>query len=230
MFSDVGLILPALNEEPVIGVTLDGLRGLGLGQIIVVDNGSTDATAQVAAAHGAHVVRELRRGYGQACLAGIAALSAQVRLVAFMDSDGSDDPADLQRLVEPIRKGEADMVIGSRALGQREEGSLARHQHFGNWLATSLLRWFYGARYTDLGPFRVIRREALQQLLMRDTNFGWTVEMQIKAHRRGLRVLELPVSYRKRKLGESKISGTIRGSVAAGVKILWTIAKYRFSD
>lgn len=229
MFADVGLILPALNEEPVIGLTLDGLKELGLGQIIVVDNGSTDRTAEVAAAHGAQVVREPRRGYGQACLAGIAALAPAVQLVAFMDSDGSDDPADLERLVAPIRKGQADMVLGSRTLGQREQGAVAPHQHFGNWLSTSLLRWFYGARYTDLGPFRVIRRESLERLQMRDTNFGWTVEMQIKAHRHGLRVVELPVGYRKRKLGESKISGTIRGSVAAGAKILWTIAKYRIT-
>ncbi len=229
MLADVGLILPALNEEPVIGVTLDGLTGLGLGQIIVVDNGSADRTAEVAAAHGAHVVREPRRGYGQACLAGMAALAPHVHLVAFMDSDGSDDPADLPRLVEPIRKGEADMVIGSRTLGQREQGSVAPHQHFGNWLATSLLRGLYGARYTDLGPFRVMRREALDQLRMRDTNYGWTVEMQIKAHRQGLRVAELPVGYRKRKLGVSKISGTIRGSIGAGAKIIWTIAKYRIT-
>ena len=230
MFADVGLILPALNEEPVIGVTLDGLKGLGLGQIIVVDNGSTDRTAEVAAAHRAHVVQEPRTGYGQACLAGMTALAPNVRLVAFMDSDGSDDPVDLPRLVEPIRKGQADMVIGSRTLGQREQGSVAPHQHFGNWMATSLLRVLYGARYTDLGPFRVIRREALDRLRMRDKNFGWTVEMQIKAHRQGLRVVELPVGYRKRKLGVSKISGTIRGSVGAGTKILWTIAKYRLSD
>jgi len=121
------------------------------------------------------------------------------------------------------------MVIGSRALGRREQGSVAPHQHLGNRLATSLLRWFYGARYTDLGPFRVMRREALDRLRMRDTNFGWTVEMQIKAHRQGLRVVELPVTYRKRKLGVSKISGTIRGSIGAGAKIIWTIAKYRIS-
>jgi glycosyltransferase involved in cell wall biosynthesis len=229
MFADVALILPALNEEPAIGVTLDGLKGLGLGQIIVVDNGSTDRTAEVAAAHGAHVVQEPRRGYGQACLAGMAALSPNATLVAFMDSDGSDDPADLARLVEPIRQGAADMVIGSRTLGEREQGSVAPHQHFGNRLATSLLRWFYGARYTDLGPFRVIRREALQRLQMSDTNFGWTVEMQIKAHRQGLRVVELPVGYRKRKLGVSKISGTIRGSIGAGTKIIWTILKYRIA-
>ena len=229
MLSDVGLILPALNEEPVIGVTLEGLKGLGLGQIIVVDNGSMDRTAEVAVAQGAHVVREPRRGYGQACLAGMAALTPKAALVAFMDADGSDDPTDLPRLLEPIRKAEADMVVGSRTLGRREQGAVAPHQHFGNWLATSLLRVLYGARYTDLGPFRVIRREALDRLQMRDTGFGWTVEMQIKAHQLRLRVVELPVAYRKRKLGVSKISGTVRGSIGAGAKIIWTIAKYRIA-
>jgi glycosyltransferase involved in cell wall biosynthesis len=229
MFADVGLILPALNEEPVIAVTLEALRLLGLGQIIVVDNGSTDRTADSAAQHRADVVSEPRRGYGWACLAGMAALKPHVRLVAFMDADGSDDPADFEKLIAPIRNGQADMVIGSRTLGRREQGSVAPHQHLGNRLATSLLRWLYGARFTDLGPFRVIRREALERLHMRDTNFGWTVEMQIKAHRQGLRIVELPVSYRKRRLGESKISGTIRGSIGAGTKIIWTIAKYRFA-
>jgi glycosyltransferase involved in cell wall biosynthesis len=229
MFPEIALILPALNEEAAIAATLDGLKGLGLGEIIVVDNGSTDRTSEAAAAHGARVVRELQRGYGQACLAGIAALDPQTRIVAFMDADGSDDPADLERLVAPVRNGDADLAIGSRTLGEREQGSVAPHQHFGNWLATSLLRVFFGARYTDLGPFRAIRRDALDRLKMRDTNFGWTVEMQIKAHRQGLRVREIPVRYRKRRQGKSKISGTIRGSVAAGVKIIWTIAKFRFS-
>jgi glycosyltransferase involved in cell wall biosynthesis len=230
MFGDVSLILPALNEEAAIAATLEGLRGLGLGEILVVDNGSTDRTAEVAGGHGAKVVREPRRGYGQACLAGIAALASHTHIVAFMDADGSDDPADLERLVAPVRNGEADLTIGSRTLGQREDGAVAPHQHCGNWLATSMLRLFYGARFTDLGPFRVIRRDALDRLGMRDTTFGWTVEMQIKAHRQALRVLEIPVRYRRRRLGESKISGTVRGSVAAGVKIIWTIAKFRFSD
>lgn len=229
MFPEVGLILPALNEEAAIAATLDGLKGHGMGEIIVVDNGSTDRTAGVAVAHGARVVPEPRRGYGQACLTGIAALAPETRIVAFMDADGSDDPADLERLVAPVRNGDADLAIGSRTLGEREHGAVAPHQHFGNWLATSLLRLFYGARYTDLGPFRVIRREALDRLAMRDPNFGWTVEMQIKAHRQGLRVQEIPVRYRRRRLGESKISGTVRGSVAAGAKIIWTIAKLRFS-
>jgi glycosyltransferase involved in cell wall biosynthesis len=224
----VALIIPALDEEQAIGGTLDALRGLGLEQVIVADNGSTDRTSEVARAHGATVVREPRRGYGQACQAGIAALLPEVNLVAFMDSDGSDDPADLERLLDPIYKDEADLVIGSRSRGEHETGSLAPHQHFGNWLATRLLRLFYGVKCTDLGPFRVIRREALARLGMRDTNFGWTIEMQIKAHQQALRVVEIPVRYRKRRVGQSKVSGTLRGSVAAGTKIIWTILKLRF--
>jgi len=228
MHPRVALIIPALNEEAAIGATLDGLGPLGLGQIVVVDNGSTDRTAEVAAAHGAQAVGEPRRGYGQACLAGIAALHPAAETVAFMDADGSDDPTDLERLLVPIHSGQADMVIGSRVLGERERGSLPAHQHFGNLLATTLLRLFYGGRFTDLGPFRAIRRDTLEQLKMRDTNFGWTVEMQIKALRQGLRVMEIPVCYRKRRLGKSKISGTLRGSIGAGSKIIWTILRYRF--
>jgi len=226
----VAWIIPALNEEQAIGGTLAGLNGRGLEHVIVVDNGSTDCTAEVAQRQGARVVSEPRRGYGQACLAGIGALKPDVNIVGFLDADGSDDPADIGRLLAPLRSGEADLVIGSRSQGQREAGSVAPHQHFGNWLATRLMRLFYGAKFTDLGPFRAIRREALEQLRMRDTNYGWTIEMQIKAHQQGLRVVEIPVRYRKRRLGTSKISGTIRGSVAAGVKIIWTILKLRLTS
>jgi glycosyltransferase involved in cell wall biosynthesis len=196
--------------------------------VIVVDNGSTDRTAQVARAHGAQVVHEPHRGYGSACLAGMAALAPDVTVVAFMDGDGSDDPADLPRLLEPIVRGDADMVLGSRVLGERETGALTPQQRFGNALATVLLRALHGARYSDLGPFRAIRREALDRLGMRDTSFGWTVEMQIKAARHGLRVQEIPVHYRKRRAGQSKISGTLRGTISAGAKITWTIFRYSF--
>lgn len=220
------LIIPALNEEAAIGPTLDSLRGAPLAQLIVVDNGSTDSTAEVARGHGAEVVAEPRRGYGQACLAGMAALRPEITVVAFMDGDGSDDPADLPRLLDPIVRGEAEMVLGSRVLGSREAGALTPQQRFGNALATGLLRLFHGARYTDLGPFRAIRRDALERLGMRDTNYGWTIEMQIKAARQNLRVREIPVSYRRRRAGQSKISGTLRGTFSAGMKIIWTLFRY----
>jgi glycosyltransferase involved in cell wall biosynthesis len=226
----VALILPALDEEQAIGATLDSLAGRSLAQVIVVDNGSRDRTAEVARLRGAQVVHEPRRGYGWACLAGMAALDPQIETVAFMDADGSDDPDDLPKILAPIERGEADLVIGSRVLGEREAGSLSPQQRFGNRLAASLLRLFYGVRYTDLGPFRAIRRDALRTLAMTDKNFGWTVEMQIKARRRGLRVLEVPVRYRRRRAGESKVSGTAKGSILAGAKILWTILRYRIAE
>lgn len=240
MGEPVALIIPALDEERNIAAVLDELaqvsRGPGTAarnspaQVVVVDNGSADRTAEVARAHGAQVVLEPRRGYGRACLAGLAALAPQIRIVAFMDADGSDDPRDLAPLLEPIGRGEADLVIGSRELGERERHALPAHQRCGNWLATFLVRLFYGARYTDLGPFRAIRRDGLEQLALCDTNFGWTVEMQVKAHRAGLRVREIPVHYRRRRSGGSKVSGTVRGSLLAGAKILWTILRYRFSS
>ncbi len=229
MAERVALIIPALNEEQTIGGALHGLAGQALAQVVVVDNGSSDRTAEVARERGALVVKEPRRGYGQACLAGIAVLQPDTGIVVFMDADGSDDPTDLERLLEPLQRGEADFVIGSRALGERERDSLSRQQRLGNWLASLLLRIFYGAHYTDLGPFRAIRRDALERLSMRDTNFGWTVEMQIKARRHGLRVREVPVRYRRRRGGRSKVSGTVRGSILAGAKILWTILRYRLS-
>ncbi len=239
MGESVALIIPALDEEQSIAATLDELgraatpdrlAGHVLAQVIVVDNGSADRTAEVAPRHGAEVVVEPRHGYGQACLAGLAAVRPQIGIVAFMDADGSDDPADLARLLEPIDRGRADLVIGSRVLGEREAASLTPQQRLGNRLATYLLRIFYGARYTDFGPFRAIRRDALERLAMRDTNFGWTVEMQLKALRAGLRVEEVAVRYRRRRGGKSKVSGSVRGSLLAGAKILWTILRYRFSS
>ena len=196
-------------------------------QVVMVDNGSTDRTAEVAQAHGATVVREPRRGYGRACLAGLAALDPNSDIVVFMDADSSDVPEEAGRLLEPIISGAADLVIGSRVLGQAEPGALAPHQRFGNRLATSLLAWLYGFRYTDLGPFRAIRADRLRQLGMRDCDFGWTVEMQVRALRSGLRVQEVPVSYRRR-IGTSKISGNLRDSLAAGWKIIATILRLRF--
>jgi glycosyltransferase involved in cell wall biosynthesis len=222
------LIMPALDEEPVIGQTLDQIpRGL-YRAIIVADNGSRDGTAEIARGRGVTVVSEPERGYGAACLRAIAALPAGIEAVVFMDADLSDDPAEAVLLLDPIYGGRADLVIGSRTLGQAEEGALQPHQIFGNRLATWLIRLCFGHRYTDLGPFRAIRADALGKLGMRDRNYGWTIEMQIKALRHKLRVMEVPVSYRKR-VGVSKISGNWRASVAAGVKIIWTVFRLTVS-
>jgi len=223
----VALILPALNEEASLPATLQGFAGRGIREILVVDNGSTDRTAEVSAAHGARVVHEPRRGYGQACLSGIAALSPEITIVSFADADGTDAPEDFPRLITPIAQNAADLVLGSRIAGVREAGALTPQQHFGNVLATRLMRLLHGARYSDLGPYRAIRRTALAALQMQDTNYGWTIEMQIKAHRHGLRIQEFPTAYGKRRGGQSKISGTLRGTINAGGKIIWTILKYR---
>lgn len=223
----ITLIIPALNEEQALAKVLDELpRGM-FACVLVVDNGSTDTTAAVARACGAQVVSEPRRGYGRACLAGQAALPAGTDVVVFMDADASDVPVEAARLLEPVVRGEADLVIGSRVLGRAEAGSLGWAQRWGNWLAVTLIRLLFGFRYTDLGPFRAIRRQCLEQLRMRDPDFGWTVEMQVKALKRGLRVGEVPVSYRAR-IGKSKISGTVKGVVRAGTKIMWTILRLRF--
>jgi glycosyltransferase involved in cell wall biosynthesis len=232
MNSRVALLIPALNEQAAIASMLDGLRavmpaaGCEDAPIFVIDNGSSDDTASVAREHGALVVAEPRRGYGQACLAGIAALPKGTDIVVFLDADASDDPADLPRILEPICAGRADLVLGSRTAAARQHGAFTPQQAFGNRLATWLLWVLFGARYTDLGPFRAIRRETLDALRMQDANFGWTIEMQIKAHRQGLRVLEIPVNYRNRVAGESKISGNALGTVRAGYRILLTIARY----
>lgn len=221
------LIIPALNEERSIGRVLDEVPAGLYSAVFVVDNGSTDRTAEVAAAHRARVLVEPRRGYGNACLRAMAELSERTDVVVFMDGDGSDVPAEVHALIDPIAHGEADFVLGSRELGVAEPGALSVHQRFGNRLVTSLIRLLHGHRYTDLGPFRAIRASSLASLGMRDPNYGWTAEMQIKAVMKGLRIAEVPVSYRRRYLGASKVSGSVRGSIAAGVKILWTVAKLR---
>jgi glycosyltransferase involved in cell wall biosynthesis len=190
-------------------------------EVIVVDTASTDGTPEIARRLGARVVAEPRRGYGRACLAGIAALSPDVDTVLFMDADAADRPEDLAVLLAPIEADEADLVIGARRLGV-ERGALTPQQRFGNALACLLIRLVWGVRYTDLGPFRVIRRDALARLGMRDETWGWTVEMQVRAARLGLRVAEVPVGYRRR-IGTSKISGTLSGTIRAGWKILWVI-------
>ncbi len=219
----VDAIIPALNEESSIGLVLAALPPGVIRRVIVADNGSTDATAAVARAHGATVVFEPRRGYGAACLKGIEAIAADPpEAVLFLDADLSDDPSEAVHVLRPILEGRADFVVGSRALGEREPGALTPHARFGNWLATKLLRLLYGVRYTDLGPFRAIRYDALRNLAMADRDFGWTIEMQVKAARVGLRHAEVPVRYRRR-VGRSKISGTLKGSAQAALKILGTI-------
>lgn len=217
----VSLVIPALDEEQSLPLVLDALPRDLIHEIVVVDNGSTDATARVAAEHGARVVSEPVRGYGNACLTGIAALDAP-DIVAFLDGDFSDHPEELPLVLAPILEDRADLVIGSRITGQREPGAMLPQALFGNWLATWLILRFWGVRFTDLGPFRAIRADALASLKMADRDFGWTVEMQVKAARNGLRCVEVPVRYRRR-VGRSKITGTVVGTIRASYKILATI-------
>jgi hypothetical protein len=216
----VAVIIPALDEEQSIGKVISMIPDW-VDEIIVADNGSRDRTIEVARARGARVVSEPQRGYGSACLAGIAALQ-DPDVVVFLDGDYSDHPEEMARLVDPIVRDEADLVAGSRVLGQCEAGALAPQARFGNWLACALIRLFWKASYTDLGPFRAVRASTLKSLEMRDPDYGWMVEMQIKAPRVGWRVKEVPVSYRRR-IGKSKITGTVKGVLGAGAKILLTI-------
>lgn len=221
------LIIPAQNEQDSIGKVLDEVPS-GVAERIVVDNASTDRTSEVAAAHGATVLKEDRKGYGYACLKGLEYISETSNpddIIVFMDGDYSDYPGELQKIVAPIENGKADFVIGARRPELREKGSMTPQQAFGNWLATRLMRLFYGARFTDLGPFRAIRYDALQRLGMEDKTYGWTVEMQLKALRHKLRYTEVPVRYKKR-IGVSKVSGTVKGTIFAGIKILGWIFKY----
>lgn len=219
----IGVVIPALDEEGAIGrVIADIPRWVDI--VVVADNGSTDRTAEVARAGGAVVVREPERGYGAACLAGIARAGA-VDIIVFVDGDYSDHVEDMAGLVDPIIAGTHDFVVGSRAMGAREAGSLTPQQRFGNWLATFLIRMIWRAHYTDLGPFRAIRKSSLEALAMADRNYGWTVEMQIKAAEKGLRHAEVPARYRRR-IGVSKVSGTIKGTIMAGYKILSIIARF----
>jgi len=218
-------VIPALDEEASIGLVLRDLPRDRVAEVYVVDNGSRDATARRAAEAGAVVVHEPRRGYGSACLAGIARLPADCDVVVFLDADHSDHPEEVARLLEPIRRGEAELVIGSRLLGDAERGALLPQARLGNRFACFLIRLLFGHRYTDLGPFRAITRGALDRIGMIDAGFGWTVEMQVKALQRGVRVAEVPVSYRRR-AGVSKITGTVSGTLQAGAKIVWTIVRH----
>ena len=228
--SFVDVVIPAFNEERSIALVLGDLPCVR--NVIVANNDSTDDTASIAERHGAIVVLETQRGYGSACLKGLATIRERIeagedepKVVVFLDADYSDHPQYLTQMVEPIIAGDADFVLGSRMLGEREPGAMPIQSIYGNKLACFLMRWLFGIKYTDLGPFRAIDYQSLCSLGMNDENFGWTIEMQIKAARAKLRTQEIPVPYRRR-VGVSKISGTITGSVRAGYKILYTIAKY----
>lgn len=222
------LIIPALNEAECLPSLLDAIPPDLFRWIIVADNGSTDGTAAVARSRGAIVVTEPERGYGAVSLAAIAALPTGTEIVVWMQADLSEDPREAALLLAPIREGVADLVIGSRTMGGAEPGALLPHQEFGNWLACTLMRVFWGYRYSDLGAFRAIRRDCLERMAMADRNYGWTVEMQIKALQMGLRVREVSVRYGRRVAGENKVSGNLRASMKAGWIILRTVFRARW--
>ncbi|MCA1573755.1 MAG: glycosyltransferase family 2 protein [Acidobacteria bacterium] len=221
----VSVIIPALNEEETIADVVRGVPPATANEVIVVDNGSEDRTAERASSAGARVVEETRQGYGRACAAGVQALSPDCEIVVFLDGDGSDCPELMDHLVEPIKQRLYDFVIGSRTRGRREPGSLNLQQVFAGRAAGLFLRALYGVRYTDMCPFRAIRREALESLGMREQTYGWNLEMQMRSARAGLRILEVPVNHRRRAGGESKVSGTLRGTSMAGARILATLAR-----
>ncbi len=223
----VAVVIPALNEERAIGRVIADIPAW-VDRIVVADNGSTDRTADIARTGGAIVVPEPEPGYGAACLRALMHIE-DADIVVFVDGDYSDYPEEMVTLVDPIAGSQADMVIGSRVLGVREAGALTPQQVFGNWLATRLIRVFWGTRYSDLGPFRAISATALRSMQMQDRTYGWTVEMQIKAAMQKLRILEVPVRYRRR-IGVSKISGTIKGTIKAGWKILSIIGRFALAS
>jgi len=221
----VSVVIPALNEEEPIGDVVRAIPRGSVEEILVVDNGSTDATAERAQAAGARVISEPRRGYGRACQAGIAAVAPGCEVIAFLDGDGSDCPELLPLLIEPIAAGRQDFVIGSRIRGRREPGSMNPPQLAAGWVAGLLLRLLYGVRYSDMCPFRAIRRDALQSLGMVEETYGWNLEMQMRAAKAGLRILELPVDHRTRRGGRSKVAGNLAGSLRAVGRITWTFLR-----
>lgn len=225
----VDVIIPAYNEEEAVGLVVNDVPRELVRNIIVVNNASSDGTSAMARSSGAIVVDQPERGYGNACLMGMEYIRSDHTapdVIVFLDADHSDHPEQMPALLAPIEKDEADLIIGSRTLGNRERGSMMPQQILGNWIATRLMEFLYGVRFTDLGPFRAIRWDALMSLDMKDRTYGWTVEMQVKAAKSGMRVAEVPVDYRVRK-GVSKVSGTVTGSVLAGYKIISTLIKYR---
>ena len=238
----VAVIIPALNEEESIAQVIAGVPRDHVDEVIVVDNGSTDRTGDVARSAGASVVREERRGYGYACAAGVAAASRAPAsgaleanalafdVLVFMDGDGSDDASQLGALIEPLQRDQADLVLGSRVLGAAARGALLPHQRLGNALTTALIPLLYGQRLTDLPPFKAVRRSLLAELAMSEMTYGWTVEMIVKCARRGCRTVEVPVSARPRLGGRSKVSGTFKGTVLAAVYLLGTTLKYAWRD
>lgn len=229
MDSKIRVIIPAFNEENAVGKVIEEIPLDLVEEIIVVDNNSTDKTYHVAQKKGATALKELKKGYGYACLKGMDHIATthpdSTDIVVFLDGDYSDYPNEMYNLVAPIREEGYDLVIGSRALGKSERGAMTPQQLYGNWLATFLIKLFYGASYTDLGPFRAVSYEGLKKIKMQDKTYGWTVEMQLKAAKLNMKVKEVPVNYRVR-VGKSKISGTVKGTLMAGYKIIWTIVKY----
>lgn len=224
----ISVVIPAFNEEKSIPLVIKDIPKEWIDEVIVVSNNSTDKTDEVAQEAGATVLRENRKGYGWACLLGIEyAVNQKSDIIIFLDGDYSDYPQQIPEVLAPILINNVDLVIGSRALGVREKGSMTFPQIFGNWLATYMMRVFYGVKYTDLGPFRAIKVDKLLSLNMSDKTYGWTIEMQIKAAKNKLTYAEVPVNYKNR-IGKSKVSGTVKGTIMAGIKIIGAVFKYKF--
>ena len=224
------VVIPAYNEEQSIGKVVNDIPKVWVSDVIVCSNNSIDRTVEVAKKAGAIVLEEEKKGYGWACMKGINfanQMDVKPDIIVFLDGDYSDYPQELPLVVQPIIERNMDLVIGSRALGKQESGSMTFPQRFGNWLSTRMMHLFYGVKYSDLGPFRAMKFDKLLELNMSEMTFGWTIEMQIKAAKQKMNSCEVPVNYKVR-IGESKVSGTVKGAVMAGVKILWSIVKYKF--